>query len=128
MLYFLKQLTPAPVYLFVCTAMGALGFDREMQTDIFGVTTAVLHASKLSFVAVTDDTSRMDESNPHLEPFLTLLGIERISFSLLFANSKIRPAQARTLAMSTRDWPKRASMPAPRLRMAQCFLSCSEHQ
>jgi myosin-5 len=61
-------------------AMRALGFDPDIQMDIFTVVTAVLHASNLVFVAVTDDSSTGDEKNAHLQPFLQLLGIDRDGF------------------------------------------------
>lgn len=61
-------------------ALKTLGFDTETQMDIFGVTVAFLHASNLSFVAVTDDSSQVDGNNPHLQPFLELLGIDEDSF------------------------------------------------
>jgi myosin-5 len=61
-------------------AMRTLGFDPDMQMDIFGVTTAFLHASNLEFVAISDDSSKVDDSNPHLEPVLKLLGLEKNAF------------------------------------------------
>jgi myosin-5 len=60
--------------------MRTLGFDTDMQMDIFGVTTAFLHASNLEFVAITDDSSKVDDSNPHLEPVLKLLGLAKDTF------------------------------------------------
>lgn len=39
-----------------------------------------LHASNLTFLAVTDDSSKVDPTNPHLEPVLTLLGLELSDF------------------------------------------------
>lgn len=69
--------------LFVCyvhSAMRTLGFDPNMQMEIFGVATAFLHASNLDFVAVTDDSSKVDNSNPHLDPVLKLLGLEKEAF------------------------------------------------
>jgi myosin-5 len=60
--------------------MRTLGFDPDAQLEIFGVTVAFLHASNLTFLAVTDDSSKVDDSNPHLEPFLNLLGIDKDAF------------------------------------------------
>ena len=68
---------------FVCnvdSAMRTLGFDPGMQMEIFGVATAFLHASNLGFIAVTDDSSKVDNTNPHLEPVLELLGLEKDAF------------------------------------------------
>ena len=61
-------------------AMRTLGFDADAQMDIFTIVTAVLHASNLDFVAVTDDSSKVNEKNVHLLPFLQLLGIDKDSF------------------------------------------------
>ncbi len=60
--------------------MSTLGFEFDTQMDIFGVAASCLHASNLTFVAVTDDMSKVDESNAHLEPFLDLLGLEKKAF------------------------------------------------
>jgi myosin-5 len=61
-------------------AMRTLGFDPDIQMDIFTVVTAVLHASNLDFVAVTDDSSTVDEKNAHVQPFLQLLGLDKDNF------------------------------------------------
>ena len=61
-------------------AMRTLGFDPDAQMEIFGVTVAFLHASNLTFLALTDDSSKVDDSNPHLDPFLHLLGIDKDAF------------------------------------------------
>jgi myosin-5 len=61
-------------------AMRALGFDPDIQMDLFTVVTAVLYASNLVFVGVTEDSSTVDDKNAHLQPFLQLLGIDRDGF------------------------------------------------
>jgi len=61
-------------------SMGTMGFDAKSQENIFGVTMSFLHASNLTFVAITDDSSKVDESNPHLQPVLKLLGLELSDF------------------------------------------------
>ena len=61
-------------------SMGTMGFDPQTQEDILAVTVSFLHASNLSFTAPTEDSSAVDESNPHLEPVLKLLGIEKDAF------------------------------------------------
>jgi myosin V len=60
--------------------MGTMGFDPKTQEDIFGVCAAFLHASNLTFLAVTDDSSKVDDSNPHLKAVLRLLGLESTEF------------------------------------------------
>ena len=62
------------------TAMGTMGFEPKMQEDIFGVMVAFLYASNLTFLAVTDDSSKVDYSNPHLPAVLKLLGLELSDF------------------------------------------------
>ena len=61
-------------------AMGTMGFDSKTQDDIFCVTMSFLHASNLTFLAITDDSSKVDAANPHLEPVLSLLGLELSDF------------------------------------------------
>lgn len=60
--------------------MGTLGIEPKTQEDIFRCTMAFLHASNLTFTVVDDDSCTIDESNPHLEPVLTLLGLEKDDF------------------------------------------------
>lgn len=57
-----------------------MGFDPQTQEDIFAVCAAFLHASNLNFLAVTDDSSKVDDSNPHLKAVLRLLGLELTEF------------------------------------------------
>lgn len=64
----------------LCLALRTLGFDATAQMEIFGVVSAILHASNLTFMAVTDDSSKVNENNLHLQPFLELLGIDKDSF------------------------------------------------
>jgi len=61
-------------------SMGTMGIEPKTQEDIFRCTMAFLHASNLTFEAVDDDSSKLDESNPHLEPVLALLGLEKEDF------------------------------------------------
>ena len=57
-----------------------MGIDAKTQDDIFRCTMAFMHASNLTFEAVDDDSCKLDESNPHLEPVLNLLGLEKEDF------------------------------------------------
>jgi myosin-5 len=57
-------------------AMGTMGFEPQTQEDIFAVTVAFLHASNVTFKAITDDSSSVDETNPSLAPMLKLLGLD----------------------------------------------------
>lgn len=85
--------------------MRTLGFDPDIQMDIFTVVTAVLHASNLDFVAVShkDDSSTVDEKNAHLQPFLQLLGIDRDSFKQAICGIDIEVGKK----SSTRDVDKK---------------------
>jgi myosin-5 len=65
---------------FTFIAMSTIGLDDSVQTDIFAVCVAFLHASNLTFEGITDDSSKVDESNPHLEPVLKLLGLDKEAF------------------------------------------------
>lgn len=57
-------------------ALGTMGFDPQTQEDIFAVTVAFLHASNVTFSALSDDSSKVDDKNPSLKPMLKLLGID----------------------------------------------------
>eukprot|EP00339_Tiarina_fusa_P025680 CAMPEP_0117026618 /NCGR_PEP_ID=MMETSP0472-20121206/19548_1 /TAXON_ID=693140 ORGANISM="Tiarina fusus, Strain LIS" /NCGR_SAMPLE_ID=MMETSP0472 /ASSEMBLY_ACC=CAM_ASM_000603 /LENGTH=1167 /DNA_ID=CAMNT_0004733667 /DNA_START=76 /DNA_END=3579 /DNA_ORIENTATION=- len=70
-------------------AMGTMGFDPRIQEDIFGCTAAFLHAFNLTFLAPTDESSRVDESNPHLEPTLKLLGLSKDAFNAAMTEYEI---------------------------------------
>jgi myosin-5 len=61
-------------------AMSTMGFDSDAQDDIFACSAAFLHAFNLTFVSPTEDSSKVDGSNPHLEPALKLLGLNRDAF------------------------------------------------
>ena len=58
-------------------ALSTMGFEHSTQDDIFACVAAFLHCSNLSFIAPTEESSKLDFSNPHLEPILTLLGLEK---------------------------------------------------
>lgn len=65
---------------FLVVAMGTMGIDGKTQEDIFRCTIAFMHASNLTFEVVDDDSCKLDQSNPHLEPVLHLLGLEKDDF------------------------------------------------
>jgi len=58
-------------------AMGTMNFDLETQDGIFRIVAAFLHASNIVFEDVTDDSSQLAASNPHVDPVLSLLGLPR---------------------------------------------------
>ena len=74
--------------------MRTLGFDEKMLDDIFRVTMAFLHASNLTFEAVTDDSSKVDETNPHLDPVLHLLGLRKDEFQSALCQFEIEAGNA----------------------------------
>jgi myosin V len=61
-------------------AMTTMGIDSMTQDDIFRCTAAFMHASNLTFEEIDDDSCKLDELNPHLEPTLHLLGLEKEDF------------------------------------------------
>ena len=58
-------------------AMTILGLTDNMQHDIFTIPAAAMHASNVTFIAKSSDESELDASNPHLEPFLELMGLSQ---------------------------------------------------
>jgi myosin-5 len=58
-------------------AMNILGMTAEEQNNVFTIPAAALHASNITFLATSNDESELDASNPHLEPFLKLMGLSK---------------------------------------------------
>lgn len=58
-----------------------MGFDPQTQEEIFACTAAFLHAFNLNFLAPTEESARIDDSSPHLEPVLKLLGLNKDAFN-----------------------------------------------
>ena len=56
-------------------AFDVMGFSTEERANVMAVTCALLHLSNLSLIAVSADESAIDETNVHLEPALSLLGL-----------------------------------------------------
>ena len=56
-------------------AMETMDFSKDEQTDIFAITSALLHSSNLTFKSITADESEIDRDNKHLEAFLSLMGL-----------------------------------------------------
>ena len=61
--------------------MALVGFETEMQRQIFGMVSALLHSSNLTFVSISNDESRIERENPHLYPVMTLLGLQVDTFN-----------------------------------------------
>ena len=81
-------------------AMHVLGLADDMQHDIFTIPAAAMHASNVTFIAKSNDESALDTNNPHLEPFLELMGlsIDDLEKSLCFLQIKAgREYHMRTL-------------------------------
>lgn len=81
-------------------AMTILGLTDEMQHNIFTIPAAAMHASNVTFIAKSSDESELDTSNPHLEPFLELMGLSKqdLETSLCFLQIKAgREYHMRTL-------------------------------
>ena len=68
-------------------SMGTMGFEKETQNDIFCCIAGFLHAFNLSFTAPTDASSKVDESNPHLDATLKMLGLDKDSFQFTMTAS-----------------------------------------
>ena len=62
-------------------AMGTMGFEPETQEDIFCCIAGFLHVFNLTFTAPTDESSRVDNSNPHFEAALKMLGLDGDAFN-----------------------------------------------
>jgi myosin-5 len=62
-------------------ALGIMGFESDTMNDILCCTAAFLHAYNLTFASPTEDSSKVDDSNPHLEPALKLLGLDKDAFN-----------------------------------------------
>ena len=60
----------------LCRAMSIMGFKREEQIDVFGVTSALLHASNVSFNKIGEVECNLNESS-HLDYVVDLLGITK---------------------------------------------------
>ena len=61
-------------------AFETLGFDAEEEDNILKLTSAMLHASNLTFSAICEDESQLDLENDSLSPVLTLLGFDQSAF------------------------------------------------
>jgi myosin-5 len=70
-------------------AMGTMGFDPQIQEELFSCIAAFMHASNLTFTAPTEESSKVDESNPHLQAVLKLLGIEQDAFNAAMTEFEI---------------------------------------
>jgi len=57
-------------------SMETMGFKKEEQTSIFTVISSILHLLNLTFTPINEDECSIDESNPHFQTALTLLGLE----------------------------------------------------
>mmetsp|Transcript_24477 Transcript_24477/g.37780 ORF Transcript_24477/g.37780 Transcript_24477/m.37780 type:complete len:1463 (-) Transcript_24477:313-4701(-) len=62
------------------TAMNGLGFSKEDQKNILAVACAILFASNLKILKLSDDHCQVDEKNEFLQPVLSLLGINYDDF------------------------------------------------
>lgn len=71
----------AELYDELVFAMGTMGFEYETQQDIFCCVSGFLHAFNLTFTAPTDESSKVDESNVHLEATLKMLGLDKDAFN-----------------------------------------------
>lgn len=60
--------------------MDGLGFSKEDKKNILAVTCAILFASNLDILKLSDDHCQVDEANKFLQPVLSLLGINYDDF------------------------------------------------
>ena len=60
----------------LCRAMSVMGFQKEEQLDVFGVTCALLHASNIAFEKIGEVECTLEDSS-HLDYVLDLLGITK---------------------------------------------------
>ena len=81
-------------------AMTILGLTDEMLHNILTIPAAAMHASNVTFIAKSSDESELDTANPHLKPFLELMGLSKqdLETSLCFLQIKAgREYHMRTL-------------------------------
>jgi myosin-5 len=79
----------AELYDDLVLGMSTMGFQPDTQEDIFSCSAAFLHASNLTFSAPTEESSQVDDSNPHLEPVLQLLGLEKDAFNSAMTENEL---------------------------------------
>jgi len=58
-------------------SMSLLQFYPDQVRDIMRVSVSCMHALNLTFTAPSEDESDLDDANPHLQKFLSLMGLER---------------------------------------------------
>lgn len=56
-------------------AMNDMNFSEGFVNDIFAVTCGLLHAANMTFVKISDDSSKLEADNSSLAPVLSLLGV-----------------------------------------------------
>lgn len=73
-------------------AMETMGMTTEEQDDTFSIACAALHGSNMEFVGKSADESALapTEDNPHLEPFLELLGLNQQDLDTALCYHKIQ--------------------------------------
>ena len=57
------------------TALDTVGFTQKEQKDLFTVVCALLHASNLTFLSTSAESTQLDRTNPSLRTTQTLLGV-----------------------------------------------------
>lgn len=71
-------------------AMEIQGMTEEEQDDVMKIPAAALHGSNVSFREVSNDESELDTENPHLEPFLKLMGLSKDALQKAICFLKIK--------------------------------------
>jgi myosin-5 len=79
----------AELYDELVLGMSTMRFQPDTQEDIFSCSAAFLHASNLTFSAPTEESSQVDDSNPHLEPVLQLLGLRKDAFNSAMTENEL---------------------------------------
>jgi myosin V len=67
--------TDRETYAGLQLALQTMKFSKADIQSVFSVVGAILHASNLNFVEGENDTCRLHEENPHIEPVCALLGL-----------------------------------------------------
>ena len=72
--------------------MNTMGFKNEEQIEILRITSAILHASNLTFDTLSADECKINQSNKSLMPFLSLMGLskEKVNNTLCYVHVHAR--------------------------------------
>ena len=72
-------------------ALDEMGFEVELQDNIFAIATSCLHASNIEFLElIPGESSEIEEDSPHTEAVLKLLGVTYEGLNSALCSFKIK--------------------------------------